>query len=449
MNHSNSRTTIIIVAIAIFAIFHGGTANGQPSNLDEVRKKITPSHEIWLEYEKLKASPTTASLRASNTARQANQPLLPSRIAEVRKKIAPSYEIWGKYETLKYETTPAGMAERAQREAEEKAAATERETRERRERLAAQTAERERRRITTEAEQKRKEATAAAEKAAKEAADKAEQERKLAETKTAAERAVQDTAKALQQLTGTGAGPAEWKRLYDTADKALKNAESAIQTFKEAGASPEEWQPMSTAVERGKQTLKTAEANAPVDLEAEHRASGISNFGSFVFYGSDTLQKRLRSAEDDIRNANAFAKREAQARVDVVWNEIDAKREEIARKTYIDPCTYTATNVQDYGNEARFVMNIRYVAYTARLDSRRTRISLPVSDVEVTGTKHNGFGSIDISVIGKTDSIRDLVEGTAKYKVIVRLTNLRCAQARADVIADPSADVLSVDIVPR
>ena len=126
MGSTNMNKSLTIFGIiALLAVYCGGVVFSQTakvSSVEEVRSKITSAHEIWLGYEKLKATPPTELLKANNAVtRQANQPPLPAHIEEVRRKITPSYEVWSKYEKLKYDESPAGRkaAQEATAKAEE------------------------------------------------------------------------------------------------------------------------------------------------------------------------------------------------------------------------------------------------------------------------------------------------------------------------------------------
>ena len=121
----------------------------------------------------------------------------PMSINEVQRKIIPSHEIWLKYEKIKYDMSPEGQAERerrmaeivaeqARREAEEKARKEADAKTEVEKAAAKRAAERERKRAEAAAEQERKEAEE------KEAAERAKQERKEVEAMAAAERAEQE-----------------------------------------------------------------------------------------------------------------------------------------------------------------------------------------------------------------------------------------------------------------
>jgi len=76
MNNSNKKIRHTGVIVAILAMFYGGQASGQrPLTIDEVRKKIIPSHEIWLKYEALKYE-VTPEAKSKNRQSPDNEPVL-------------------------------------------------------------------------------------------------------------------------------------------------------------------------------------------------------------------------------------------------------------------------------------------------------------------------------------------------------------------------------------
>jgi len=434
---SNPIQKAIVIIFTVLAIFYNGVVFAQlPSKVGDIKKKIKPSHEIWLEYEKLKYETTPEGRAKQEERKAAAKALADKAVQDARKAIQELIVSEADRPEWEHQKTIADKAIQDAKKAIQAFVASGAGSTEIR------SMEFSLERVEQDFKFSKTRVDTAAEKERKEEEEKEEQDRKLAETKAAVTSAGEKVKNALQQLTGTGASPAEWSRLRDTADKALQDAERAIQAFRDAGASPEELQPRNIALERDRQILKAAEANVPVDLNKEFRESRIDYFGFFVGYGNETLQKKLEGAQSDLSRADEFRKHAAQARVDAVWNEINAKREEIARKTYVYTCTYKAMNEKVAGNEARFYMYIN-VPFTARLDSRRTRISLPVRGVEVTGAQN----SIEIYVLGHVNSIQDLVQGSDKYQAIIRLTNLRTAYN--NIYLFPTADILSIDIVPR
>lgn len=81
--------------------------------------------------------------------------------------------------------------------------------------------------------------------------------------------------------------------------------------------------------------------------------------------------------------------------------------------------------------------------FISRLD--RVRVSLPVPNVKVTGTK--GYvtqpSKKDIFIRGNTTSIQDFVQNSGEYHGVIRFTNLQGYGVSA------TADILSIDIVLR
>ena len=118
MDNSNKlESQIIIISIAIFTILCGRVVYGEPkqlSNFDGIRNKITPSHEIWTEYQKLKEAP-------SPLVQQTNQPLQPVNIDGKRRQFIPAHETWLLYEKLKCDIA-AEWVEQKRKEAEAKVA---------------------------------------------------------------------------------------------------------------------------------------------------------------------------------------------------------------------------------------------------------------------------------------------------------------------------------------
>ena len=155
--------------------------------IDKLRSEIIPSHEIWIEFDRMKTLSHTVR-RTNNVTGQAP---LPANIAEIQKVIIPSHEIWLRYDKLKSETTSTGWEEQIRKEAERAA-------QERQAAVEKRTVEKERQRLAAEEERKRRETEekAAAEKAERErkeaeiqAIARVERERKEAIAKAAAERA--------------------------------------------------------------------------------------------------------------------------------------------------------------------------------------------------------------------------------------------------------------------
>jgi len=108
-----AKTTFALAIIALFAFVHCGVVWSQSLSIDEVKRRITPAHEILREYEKLKFDVTPAGVKAAE-----------ERVAEEARLAAE------RAEQQRRETEARRIAEEERKAAEAKAAEAERKRKE-------------------------------------------------------------------------------------------------------------------------------------------------------------------------------------------------------------------------------------------------------------------------------------------------------------------------------
>jgi hypothetical protein len=479
------------ITLTVLAVFYCGNVSLGQSNLDEVRRKITPSHEIWSEYEMVKIGretnvPQKPAPQPSNNQRKPGN-------------ITPAHEIWLEYEKLKFDMSPAG------------------------------------------------------EKAVIEKV--AEQERQIAEAKTIAEEAIQDFRKAVQALTRTEveADRSEWRVIRFATFKPMREAERTIQVFKESGAGTAEYGQMETAVAGLKQDIKNSEERAkaiedqvrketadkiaaeqsateakaagekaaeleqqrqmqydklvqeknrattenqfsmlaqqframegykdtaalasqcdaqyqrlkaererheelarPVDLKEEIRKSGWDNidnlFTVYLSYFADSgnaiLKKNWHEETGNLNRADAFNKANVQKRIDALEAEIWAARRAIAQKTFFCEYTYSIWDVTVVGNQSTCTVYID-IGFTNRM---RNQIawSFVEPNVAVTGVKTSIGGSgFQFTIRGNTDNVEKLVNNAKDYRAKIQLQNLRSKTEKIGYMG-VEADIRSIEII--
>jgi len=297
MSNSNKTVNpaIIVIAAALTMLYGGVVCNGQNQspNIDEIRNKIVPSHEIRLKYEKLKHD------------------MSPAGIAEWKRKQAEeeAKAVMDAIAKAKVDADAAQSANAAAQTAADDAAQSAN--------VAAQSA--------ADAAQFANTFTQVARQAsddAKRAADAARAAAKTAqEASTTAHTITNDMQAASDAAQATGAA-LRVKQAAGTAKQAADTTKQAASTAKQAA-------------ERAKQARKEAEEerNRPVDMKEALRKSGFNDYKNdgimrqvsmrdFVQFGNAQLKDKLRDAQRDYARADAFDKAKAQARVDAVEAEI-------------------------------------------------------------------------------------------------------------------------------
>ena len=177
-------------------------------------------------------------------------------------------------------------------------------------------------------------------------------------------------------------------------------------------------------------------AAMPVDLKKALTESGFSSLQSFTHYGNALLKDKLDQAERNLNNSDAFGKATAQARVDSIRDEIGIVLRAIAQKTFFGEYTYWTSNVEVYGNESSFQMEID----TQFLDRNpQATPKFPVPGVIVDGGESR-WNRITLNVHGRTASIQELVRNKNNYRAIIIFNNLQYNSGS-------KADVLAIDIV--
>ena len=91
MSNSGSGKKANAAIIALFVFFHCGVVWSQSLNIDEIKRKITPSHEILLEYEKLKFDMTPAGIKAAEE-QAAEEARIIAELAEQQRREAEETE---------------------------------------------------------------------------------------------------------------------------------------------------------------------------------------------------------------------------------------------------------------------------------------------------------------------------------------------------------------------
>jgi WD40 repeat protein len=214
-------------------------------------------------------------------------------------------------------------------------------------------------------------------------------------------------------------------------------------------------------------------ATGAVILEEELRKSGFSELSDYVQFGTST-QKNI------LQRADAFDKADAEAKIKTAMTEM-------AKKTYAGEYTYTTSNVQVDGDKSSFTMTIPagfistkinevvlpFPNVTGKLGSTGRRATSPMLDdyailvkddaivyIRRAGgdtfyTKDGGrmpdniprdtdgrmipyvrYGNpsqIVLTIIGSTNSIRELVRNSDNYQARIWFTNLRYASNRENV----------------
>jgi Tol biopolymer transport system component len=201
------------------------------------------------------------------------------------------------------------------------------------------------------------------------------------------------------------------------------------------------------------EVMKRDELARPADLYGELQRSGFKQLSDFVRFGSVTLR-------DNVRNADAFDKADAEAKM-------RATTTEIVKRTFVGGYSYTTSNVQVDGDKSSFTMTVP----TNFVSMKTGEVVLPVSDAtwklggaadgfdprSITGyafmTKDKTLQPIQqreiaqlfntvpgamlyaryrddpsqimLTISGSTDSIRELVRNSGNYQVKIQFTNLR------------------------
>ena len=82
-----TKTTFTLAVIVFFTFFHCGVTWSQSLSIDEMKRRITPAHEILQEYEKLKFDMTPAGIKAAEE-REAEEAKIATERAERQRKEA-------------------------------------------------------------------------------------------------------------------------------------------------------------------------------------------------------------------------------------------------------------------------------------------------------------------------------------------------------------------------
>ena len=393
------KSQIIIAFVAIHAVLYGGFISGQNQSLsiDEVQRKIVPSHEIWVEYSRLKESPLTAPRRTGGTVtRPANQPQQSRLSSNIDRKIIPSHEIWLKYERLKHEMTPAGMAERERREAEARAAA---------ERAEAERIERERQEVLARREAEREEAA-----------------------RRAAERRAEAEAARIQREE-------EERRVAERAEQERIEAERIAEENRIAEARRIEG-------ERQRQIAAAiAEANRPRNVREEFRerfpgtgAIGRGSFNNLAQYGNASLMSQKREADRILSRAGLSERAAAQAEVNRIDALIANERRNINQRNFYDTYSYNVNGQQFFGNESSIS-----IAVSLDIDFHNIRVGQTVTMPTRNGIITGNIATVNrtiitISVRGNTNILADIVDNRNNYRFRIQFTNLHYDnRARANV----------------
>ena len=177
-------------------------------------------------------------------------------------------------------------------------------------------------------------------------------------------------------------------------------------------------------------------------LHNECQKSGFSQLTEFLQFGSAALQEKLRVAQENHRQADAFDRADAQAKVNAVQEEIKTTLTEIAQKKFYDEFTYSAppNRVHVDGDRSSFTMVIPAEFTTSKVDE----VLFPIPGV--SGQPGSGGQGLVLSINGGTDSVRELVRESGNYRARVWFTNLR-AESGVWGGGTTSADVLKIEII--
>ncbi|MCL2348829.1 MAG: hypothetical protein FWC50_11300 [Planctomycetaceae bacterium] len=380
----------------------------------------------------------------------------PPNLSEVRMKIKPADEIWSEYQKLKYEMTPAGRAERLRNIAAQ--AERDRKDREERERILA---EQEKKQLQQDGQRVLAEKKAEYEQLKdKIPADEAKQLQELIRVKINEIREENNKIKEEKKPTVD-----EVKRARENIQGKFDEIQAEFDKIREKIAAVEEAKRKAEAerlVQEAEAKRKAKEAARPVDLRAELVKSGFKNYffdelasfhaklEEFVKYGNARLQTKLNDAQTTYNQAGVYEKEAALVKLNAVQEEIRVATEEIANKTYVVEYSFSVPErfVERGGDEDKIKMTIP----TGFLDRmvNQVDVTFPFGlNVKVNSVKSQeriqSGGCIELSISGSTESCRELVRGSDKYRARVRFNNLRFDSRR--IFSQVVADVLNLDIV--
>jgi len=200
------------------------------------------------------------------------------------------------------------------------------------------------------------------------------------------------------------------------------------------------------------------------DLHEEYQKNGFDNLRDYIEYGSTELHLKLMQAEQIYqRAADEFDRADALAEISAVRAAIRAK---VATKIYYGEYPFSASNTRVSGDYSSFQMTIPAGFTSYKIDKVVSPMpditgTLRVSDkawhdsvaayYQLKGTSLNIISrpsldrlstfpepilyasykheenTINLTISGKTDSIRELVRNSDNYIVRVWFTNLRFA----------------------
>lgn len=193
-----------------------------------------------------------------------------------------------------------------------------------------------------------------------------------------------------------------------------------------------------------------------VSIAEEIYKKGVGDLSEFTLYGNTRLRDKLQKAWDYYNRADEFDKPVAKKRVDDVRAEIEAERTEIAQKTFFGVFTFSTYNVKVYGDESSFTLIIptQFISKADEFSSLdEINVFFPASMSDVTGDVTKGHYLIELSVSGKTNSIRELVRNSNNYRAKVWFKNIRSNRKVEDIpvpfymLHDSYADVLKIEII--
>ena len=142
----------------------------------------------------------------------------------------------------------------------------------------------------------------------------------------------------------------------------------------------------------------------------------------------------------------------AQAEINKIQAEIRAAKAEIARRTFWEEYTYEEFDSRNLGSgNSSCIITIDTSIYHSR--PQVGSVQLPMQDIRVTSIsahkKRTSFAVIDpgiqVSIIGNTASVAELINNKNSYRAKVWFKNLRY-DTTYSAWGNVSADVLRVEI---
>ncbi|MCL2745218.1 MAG: hypothetical protein FWE67_15350, partial [Planctomycetaceae bacterium] len=148
---------------------------------------------------------------------------------------------------------------------------------------------------------------------------------------------------------------------------------------------------------------------------------------AFVRYGSATLKHKLDEAQINRQKVNQFddaGRARADAEINRIQAEIRAAQDAIAKKTFFGEYTYSLHDERNLGGGSS---SCRIgISTEMRHSDKIGKVTLPMQDIRWTSSDSYMWGSgIILSVSGSTASIGELVNNKGSYRARVLFKNLR------------------------